>query len=305
MSPLHLDYRPTTLKEFEGNRTTVESLSTVMSREKDIPHAFLFTGSSGCGKTTLGRIIKNMLGCSDADYKEMDSASVRGIDTIREIRNHTRLKPMSGKVRVWLLDECHKLTNDAQNALLKILEDTPTHVYFILCTTDPEKLLKTIKSRCMQFTVGPLSEKQMTRLLTKITQKEGIDFPQEAYSYIHQNSLGHVRSALLILDKVIDLPASSIMKAIEQAQGDEAQVIELCRALLDKKKWNMVAQILRGVQETTEPESVRHAVLGYMNSVLLKTDKAQAAQVIECFKNNFFDSGKAGLTQACYDSINL
>lgn len=303
--PLHIDYRPKTLKEFEGNRSTVETLQAILARKKDLPHAFMFTGSSGCGKTTLGRIVANTLGCSDADYKEMDSATFRGIDSIREIRNQSRLKPMSGAVRVWLIDEAHKLTNDAQNAFLKILEDTPPHVYFIICTTDPEKVIKTIKSRCMQFSVAPLSEKQMTRLLQKVVENEGLtDFPEEAYAHIHTNSLGHVRAALVILDKVIDLPNSSIIKAIDQARGEEAQVIDLCRGLLSKQNWSKVSTLLRALQDQ-EPESVRWAVLGYMNSVLLKENNPQAAQCIECFKSNFFDSGKAGLTQACYDAINL
>lgn len=302
---LHLDYRPKTLNEVEGNRSTVDALKTVLARKTDIPHAMLFTGSSGCGKTTMGRIVANHLGCAPADFREVDSADFRGIDSIREIRNAARLRPIAGPVRVWLLDECHKLTNDAMNALLKILEDTPPHVYFILCTTDPEKLLKTIKSRCMQFNVAPLSEKQMTRLLKRIVTEEGVtDFPEEAYQLIHQNSLGHVRAALVILDKVIDLPAQKLLAACEQAAGEEAQVIDLCRALIKKEKWGKVNVFLRGIQDQEE-ENVRRFVLKYMNTVLLKEDNLQAAQVIEHFKHNFFNSGKAGLTQACYDAVKL
>jgi len=127
MSPLHIDYRPKTLKEMEGNRSTVDSLQAVLSRESDIPHAFLFSGSAGCGKTSLGRIVASELGCAPADFREIDTADFRGIDTIREIKNQARLKPLAGKVRVWLLDEFHKSTADAQNALLKILEEPPSH----------------------------------------------------------------------------------------------------------------------------------------------------------------------------------
>lgn len=304
--PLHIDYRPKTLREMAGNNATIESLSAILSREKDIPHAFLFTGASGCGKTTLGRIVANTLGCSSNDYREIDSADFRGIDSIREIRQQARLKPMVGNVKVWLLDEVHKLTNDAMNALLKILEDTPSHVYFILCTTDPEKLLKTIKSRCMQFTVNPLSEKQMTRHLKKVVEQEGVtDFPEEAYALIHQNSLGHVRAALVLLDKVIDLDPSSILKSIEQAASEEAQVIDLCRMLLARNSWKKIISVLKSLQETQEAESIRYAVLGYMNSVLLREDNKQAYQVIDLFKEPFFNSGKPGLTLACYESVTL
>jgi len=106
----------------------------VLARKTDIPHALLFTGSSGCGKTTMGRIVANHLGCADIDFREIDAGGERGIDAVREIRIQARLRPIGGPVRVWLLDEAHSYLGPAQNALLKILEDTPPHVYFILCT---------------------------------------------------------------------------------------------------------------------------------------------------------------------------
>lgn len=303
--PLHIDYRPKTLKEVEGNRSTVEALQAILSREKDLPHAFLFHGASGCGKTTLGRIVANELGCAQADMREVDVADLRGIDTIRDIRQQARLKPMAGPVRVWLLDEVHRQTVDAMNALLKILEDTPPHVFFILCTTDPEKLLKTIRSRCMAFSVGPLSERQTTRLLQRIVKAEGVEgFPEEAYKQLHAASQGHPRRAVVELDRIIDLDPKSILKAIEQTSKDEALGIDLCRALLKREKWVKVAAVLRGLQDQEE-ESLRRMVLGYMNAVLLKEDNQQAAHVIECFKGHFFDCGKAGLTQAAYDAVSV
>ena len=109
---------------------------------------------------------------------------MRGIDTIRDIIKQAQFRPIEGSCRVWLIDECHKLTNDAMNSLLKILEDTPTHVYFILCTTDPHKLLKTIQGRCSQFAVKPLDDRQMFRLLKTIVKEEGEDLPQEVYDQI-------------------------------------------------------------------------------------------------------------------------
>ena len=302
---LHIDYRPGTLKEVEGNRSTVEALQAILSREKDLPHAFLLHGNSGCGKTTIGRIIANELGCAPADFREIDIADFRGIDTIRDIRQQARLKPLAGPVRVWLLDECHRQTVDAMNALLKILEDTPPHVFFILCTTDPDKLLKTIRSRCMAFSVGPLSERQTTRLLQRIVKAEGVEgFPEEAYKQLHAASQGHPRRAVVELDRIIDLDPKSILKAIEQTSKDEALGIDLCRALLKREPWGKVAAVLRGLQDQEE-ESLRRMVLGYMNAVLLKEDNQQAAQVIECFKGHFFDCGKAGLTQAAYDAVSV
>lgn len=311
--PFHIDYRPQTLKDVEGNLSTVESLQSVLSRDKkDIPHVYLLSGNRGCGKTTMGRIIKNELGCSDSDYKELDMACFRGINDIRAIRKQTSLKPMgSGGCRVWLLDEAHMIgdggasaKNEAQNALLKILEDTPESVYFILCTTNPEGLLPTIRSRCMQFTVAPLGERQMVRLLKKIVESEkAVNFPPEAYQMIHKSSLGHVRDALQILEKIIDLPTARILKSIEEVACEESKLIELCQALLKQETWKSVSKIIRELPEKEEPESMRRAILAYMTSVLLKSDHAQAAICIDAFKEPFYNSGKAGLVLACYEAV--
>ena len=117
----------------------------------------LFTGPSGTSKTTLARIYKNHIGCSDMDFVELNAANFKGIDTVRDIIRDMNLSPMKGPVRMWLIDECHKMTNDAQNAFLKSLEDVPSHVRFCLATTDSSKLLKTLVSRC---------HKVQTKLLT-------------------------------------------------------------------------------------------------------------------------------------------
>jgi len=313
--PLHIDYRPKTLKEVEGNRATVESLQSVLERESDIPHAFLFTGQSGCGKTTLGRIVVETLGCAPQDFREVDSAQFRGIDTVREIRQQTRLRPIAGPCRVWLMDEVHMLgrggssaSNEAQNALLKILEDTPPHVYFILCTTDPDKLLKTIRGRCMQFQVNPLSERQMTRLLKRVVGAEGVKgFPDEAYGLLHKVSFGQPRDALVALDKVIDLPNEQLLKAIEQTAGGEASVQDLCRLLMHCAAWKDFQPVLKSITETQEPETVRRYVMTWMQNELLsnkeKVKQAQAFLVLAAFREPFFNTGKPGLVGACFESV--
>ena len=130
---LYLQYRPIELSQLKGNADIVATLEGMLDNRTSCPHAFLLHGPTGCGKTTIGRIIASSLGCKDSDFTEVDSADFRGIDTIREIRKSSQFMPTHGDVRVWLIDECHKMTNDAQNALLKILEDTPTHIYFVLC----------------------------------------------------------------------------------------------------------------------------------------------------------------------------
>lgn len=298
---LYQKYRPKTLNEFIGNTSTVDALQNVLNKPvADIPHAFLFSGNSGCGKTTLARIVANHLGCSDFDFKEMNSADFRGIDTVRDVIRSMHLKPLNGKVRVFLLDEVHSLSKDAMNAILKALEDTPSHVYFILATTDPQKLLKTILNRCMIFNVQPLADNSMIRLLKGVCRKEGKSISDKIIQSISQNSLGSPRSALVMLDKVIDLPEADVEKVLDEVARQESETIELCRALFTKK-WKTIAPILQGLREQ-EPESVRRAVLGYYVSVLLKADNPQAYIVIDCFSQHFYDTGFAGLVKACYET---
>ena len=299
---LYLKYRPKTLKEFQGNTSMIESLETVLSKPiEELPHAFLFTGNSGCGKTTLARIVSTHLNCSDYDFKESNSADFTGIDFVRSIIRNMMLKPLKGGVRVWLIDECHQLSKDAQSALLKALEDTPAHVYFILATTDPQKLLKTIQNRCMTFNVQSLPDNQMLRLFKNVLRQEKKTLSDNILDSIIQNSLGSPRAGLVILDKVIDLPEDKIIKVIDEVARQENETIELCCALIGKSNWKKVSEILKGLSEQ-EPESVRRAVLRYFSVVLLNQGSMQAFEVMECFKNNYYDNARAGLILSCYEA---
>jgi len=139
---LYRKYRPTKFSQVLGQREAIATLAN-MGKRRAVPHCLLFTGPSGVGKTTLIRILREKLGCKEHDYVEINAAEARGIDTIRDIQRRLTLSPLSGRCRVWAIDECHRLTTDAQSALLKILEDTPPTAYFMLATTEPNKLLTT------------------------------------------------------------------------------------------------------------------------------------------------------------------
>ena len=299
---LYLKYRPTDLDNFMGNKPTVQALEAVLNKGEDIPRAMLFTGQSGCGKTTLARIVAKRLGCADSEFVEVDSASYRGIDSIREIRKVMALRPLAGKCKVWLLDEVHAATKDAQTALLKALEDTPKHVYFMLATTDPNKLLDTIIGRCMQFSVSPLPDRGMTKLLLKVLADEKKDVPEEVLNSIVKESLGRPRFALVLLDKVIDLPKERMLKAIDRIAEEEDKTIALCRALLRKDSWKLVREMVKDVEED-KVESTRRAVLGYCSSVLLGGDDPQCYLVMDSFRKPFYDNGKPGLIMACYEVL--
>jgi len=306
MPALALDYRPRTLKEVRGNETTIKALEAVLARKvENIPHTIMLCGPSGCGKTTLARIIAREIGCVGEDFVEMDIADFRGIETARELRRNMNYRPMEGRCRVYLLDESHRLTSDAQEAMLKAFEDTPPHVYFILATTDPNKLKPTVRNRCTTFEVSPLSTREMKGLLEEILALEKVKIPGAAMDAIVDNCLGSPRNALQLLEKIIDMDPADMALAVEKTAADQSQVIDLCRALIKGEKWGVVAKILKGLEEQ-EPETVRHGVLGYCASILLKEDNKQAFLVADSFRKPFYESGgKAGLILACYEALNI
>lgn len=297
---LATDYRPTTLTEFEGNSTLKAALKSKLSLAPDKrPHVYLFVGAKGTGKTTLARITASYLKCSDREFTEIDATDDSGgVTAIRELKRTVRYPPMVGDVRVWFIDECANLTSKGQEALLKMLEEPPKYAYFILATTDPQKLTKTLKDRCITFEVQPLSTKEMEEFISGIAEAEGVDLPDKVIKKIVQDSNGHPRAALQMLERIIDLPAKDMEKAVEQAAEVETQVIDLCRAMLKPKaSWKEICPLIKTL--TGEPESNRHAVRGYCSAILLSgQDNAKAALILEMFKDKYMD--KNDFTLAAY-----
>jgi DNA polymerase III subunit gamma/tau len=297
----NIDYRPVEFSEIVGNKMVVDTLTAFFER-KSLPHTLLFTGSAGCGKTTFARIVCNKLDCSEEDTYEINMSNNRGIDTARDIIKNAYLKPMLGKVKVYIFDEVHKATNEFQNAMLKLLEEPPEHLYFILCTTDPSKLLKTVISRCTLFEVNTLGDTKMSKLLEEILLKKKSKLTRPVIQEIIKKAEGVPRDALIILDQVANLKSEEVqISAVKKIKLEESEVIELCRALLEGKKWKIVSGILKNLK--AEPEQIRRAVLGYFTKVLLgdnQNNSVQAALVIDAFKGHVYDSGMAGVVLACY-----
>ena len=302
---LYKKHRPRSLKKIIGQDSAVNVLSE-MIEENRIPHTILFTGPSGVGKTTIARILKKELNCGKYDFNEMNCADLRGIDDVRRIRDRINQAPLNGDCRIWLVDECHKMTKDAQNAFLKMLEDTPEHVYFFLATTDPQKIIKTIKTRCTPINLKPISESDLTKLLKRTIKDENKKIPENVIQKIVENSEGSARQAMVFLNQIIGLKKKREMLEVIIAPSTEVQAIEIARALFNTKtNWSAMAKILTDSAKE-EPEQIRWMVLGYAKAVLLKASGKKAVQahrVIESFRDHFYDCKHAGLVAACYEII--
>ena len=295
---LIIDYRPSTFDAVFGNESLVRSLEVLLRRDlADIPNAFLFTGPSGCGKTTIGRILAATIGAEGSDFSEQNAADFRGIDSVRDILRKMSYRPV-GSARVYFLDEAHMLTKEAQTALLKGLEHPPDHVTFILATTDPGKLIPTLRNRCTSFEVAPLIDEEIEQLVVGVVEAEGKKIPKKIREQIVSDSLGCPRVALTVLDQIIDLPPDEMSAAATFRAAEESEVIELCRALTTQS-WKKVSGVLKGIKQ--EPESVRRAVLGYFSSFLLNSGKGIAYHVLDCFSENYFDTARAGLIMSSYE----
>ena len=299
---LHIKYRPTSLDGVIGNATLIKSLRGILKRKhEDRPRAYLLHGPSGCGKTTVARILATEFGASGLDFTEIDIADYRGIDTIRKLRERIQLQPMEeGGVKAYILDEAHMLTKEAQTALLKSLEDTPEHVVFFLCTTEPEKLLLTIRNRCHQFAVSVLSEEDINDLLKRVADIEDKKTSRKARQKIASSCQGSPRLALTMLDGIIDLPRGEQEVAVKTIEDQQKVVIDLCRAMVRMESWNRVKSIISELRKTSEPEEVRRAVLGYFTSVLLGNNPGTAYLVLDAFSEPTYDTGWAGIATAAW-----
>src|SRR5688572_27588408 len=233
-------YRPTTFSEVVGQEHVTRTLANAFASGR-VHHAFLFCGPRGVGKTTLARILGKALNCEQGptaspcgqctacvsiaagnavDYIEMDGASNRGIDAIRELTESVRYQPASLRKKVYVIDEVHMLTTEAFNALLKTLEEPPPHVTFVLATTEPHKLPNTILSRCQRYDVKLVPASRLAAHLARIFTEEKLAIDAAAIALIVRESGGSVRDALSLCDQLI-----SFVGDVRIAEGHVAEVL--------------------------------------------------------------------------------
>jgi len=300
---LYKKCRPKTLDKVVGQPSAVTVLKSMVGKN-EIPHALLLSGPSGCGKTTIARILRKHVKCKPEDFHELNIADIRGIDNVRDIRTAMRKYAIGGGSKVFLLDEVAELTSSAQKALLKMLEDTPDHVYFMLCTTDPQKLIKPIRTRCTEIALKPIDSEDLKILIGDTSEAEGKKVSEDVADKIIESSEGSARKALVLLDSVIRLESEEEMLEVIEKSTQEKQGIDLCRALLNAP-WKKVAEIVEGIAPD-DVETVRWIVLGYMKTIVLGGGKIadKAYRIMCCFERNFFDTKHNGLVMACWEAVN-
>ncbi|MDO8734336.1 MAG: DNA polymerase III subunit gamma/tau, partial [Elusimicrobiota bacterium] len=216
-------YRPQKFDDIVGQEHITRVLKNAI-KENRIAHGYIFSGQRGIGKTTTARIFAKALNCKERpkeepcdkcdscreivggnsiDVMEIDAASNRGIDQIRDLRENIKYAPSSSKYKIYIIDEAHQITNEAFNALLKTLEEPPAHAIFIFATTSTQKIPPTILSRCQRFSFRPLSIKEISGQIEKIAEKENIKIDDKAVAVIARSVGGALRDALSVFDQVI------------------------------------------------------------------------------------------------------
>ncbi|MCA9359380.1 DNA polymerase III subunit gamma/tau [Candidatus Kaiserbacteria bacterium] len=269
---LYRKYRPQAFAEVRDQDHIVTVLEGAI-KKGEIPHAILFSGTRGTGKTTLARIFAKAIGTADLDIYEIDAASNRGIDDVRELKEAVHTMPYESKQKVYIIDEVHMLTKEAFNALLKTLEEPPEHVVFILATTEEEKLLDTILSRCQVFRMHSPSRAVLVDIVTDVAKQEGFTLSPDAADLIAMAADGSFRDALGVTQKVIMASGDKIGGADEVAAiigaPKTATMLSLLDALHKKDKEVALSAIQDVVAANVDMKLFTRLLLEHVRAVML------------------------------------
>ncbi len=289
---LYRAWRPRTFRDMVGQQHIVQTLQNAI-REERISHAYLFNGPRGTGKTTTAKVFAKAVNCERGpavepcnecaackgiasgqvmDVVEIDAASNRGIDEIRDIRDKVRYAPTDVRYKVYIIDEVHMLTSEAFNALLKTLEEPPGHVIFILATTEPHKLPATIVSRCQRFDFRQISLEEQKSRLDEICRTEGISADDDALAYIARLSEGGMRDAISLLEQVAAFSGERITleSAVDVTGGLAAeQFYQLAEAIRDRDVARMMPLVEGLMQAGKSAEKSLENLMYYFRDLLV------------------------------------
>ncbi len=293
--PFHQKYRPSNLDELVGQKFISITLKQALLTKKIAP-AYLFNGPRGTGKTSSARIFAKSLNCqafdqptitpcckcdlcrqitdgSALDIIEIDAASNTGVENIREIIERARFAPTQARWKVYVIDECHMLSTAASNALLKTIEEPPSRVVFILATTNPERVLNTIKSRCQKFDFRRISPSDIFQHLSEIAEKESIKYEVQALKMIAKRSNGGMRDAQSLLEQLNLLPEGITINNIQNLLGEvsESELTNLIKSLVENNPESLIDTCNNLYDAGNEPLQIIIGLLSITRDLLLHT----------------------------------
>lgn len=245
---LYQKYRPASFEDVLGQEHIIKALEGAI-KQKHAGHAYLFVGSRGTGKTSVARILAKELGAMDSDIHEIDAASYTGVDNIRSLREEASVLPFESEKKVYIVDEVHMLSKAAFNAFLKLLEEPPPHVAFILATTELEKVPDTIQSRCQIFTFKKPTQKILTEMIARVAKAEGFTLESASSELISLLADGSFRDGLSILQKVLTSSSGKKVSVEEVALVTGAPKADLVRRVIQGMAKGEASDALKAVAE--------------------------------------------------------
>lgn len=300
--PFITRYRPALWGEVIGNEETVRSLRKVLA--EDSSHAFLFTGISGTGKTTVARLAAKEVGTADENIIEVDAATHNGIDEMRELTEQLKYRPLSGTIKSLIIDEAHAISRQAWQSLLKIVEEPPSWVYWFFCTTDINRVPETIQTRCSIYTLKTLNLRELQQLLNWVLACEERKLDPGIIDMCTKEALGSPRRALTYLGQTINCTSREEAAASIGRIPDEAdKPVALARALTTGGKWPQIQEILKDLRNENA-ESIRKIVLDYVTTIILTINDTEHMSVYLPILDEFsqpinYSDGIAPIVLAC------